>query len=116
MMQRYRFFGSFTEIGDRTFSRVGQSADWDETVFRDIIRGASFVPEADFKKANFTQDELDRYADYANRALAPESFNVKIKQCALIAHELREKLSTREVSEEIASVPEESPAAYESGN
>ena len=114
MMQRYRFVGCYTEIGDRTYSRFGQSADWDEAFYKQIIAGAPFIPDAEFKKIPFTQDEFDRYADLGNRALAPESFNAKVKQCHLILHELRERLATREVTEEVAF--EEMPAATESGN
>jgi hypothetical protein len=109
MMQRYIFIGSYTEIADRVYSRIGQSADWDETFYRDAVKGAPFIPEAEFKKRNFTQDELDRYADFGNRAMAPESFNAKVKDCAIVLHELREKFSMREVSEEVA--PQEMPAA-----
>lgn len=106
MMQRYRFVGSFTEMGDRTFSRFGQSADWDEDHYRRVVVGAPFIPEAEFQKVPFTQDEFDRYADYGNRAMGPDSFNAKVKQCAIILHDIREKLRTRGVQEEIAPAPE----------
>ena len=109
MMQRYIFVGNYTEIGDRVFSRLGQSADWDEAFYQQIIGGAAFIPNTEFKKIGFTQDELDRYADYGNRALAPASFNAKVKEATLVLCELREKLSTRAVPEEIAS--QELPAA-----
>ncbi len=106
MMQRYRFVGSYTEIADRLFSRFGQTADWDENYYGVVAGFAPFIPDSDFKKILFTQDEFDRYADYGNRALAPESFNAKVKQCAIIWHEIREKLKTRGIQEEIAPAPE----------
>jgi hypothetical protein len=110
MMQRYRFVGSYTEMGERLFNRFGQVADWDEEVYARLVEGAPFIPDADFKRLPITQDELDRYADYANRALAPDSFNQKVKQAVIILTDIREKLASRNVHEELPTV-EEPPEA-----
>ncbi len=105
-MQRYRFIGSYTEMGDRVFTRFGQVADWEEDVYREMVKGAPFIPDADFRRLPFTQDELDRYGDYANRALAPDSFNEKVKQAIIVMVDIREKLESRGVHEELQTVEE----------
>lgn len=110
MMQRYRFVGSYTEMGERLFNRFGQVADWDEEVYARLVEGAPFIPDDDFKRLPITQAELDRYADYANRALAPDSFNQKVKQAVIILTDIREKLQSRNVHEELQTVEEPAEA------
>jgi hypothetical protein len=97
-------------MGERLFNRFGQVADWDEEVYAKLVEGAPFIPDADFKRLPITQDELDRYADYANRALAPDSFNQKVRQAVIILTDIREKLKSRNVHEELPTVEEPAEA------
>ncbi len=92
-MTRYRFVGSYSTVADREFNRFGQWVDWDESHYKLIVRTAPFIPEADFQKIGFTNEELGRYAEYAERSLAPDSFNTKVKQAALILQDVRSRLN-----------------------
>lgn len=102
MMQRYRFIGTYTEFGDRVFSKIGQILEVDDSTYGEMAGRAPFIPDADFRKISFTDDELDRYGECGSRCLAPESFAAKVRQGAIVLQDIRMRLTLKDAREEIA--------------
>lgn len=59
-MALYRYFGGGqTSIGDRGFDFVGQQAEFDDKLYREVVAGGGvFIPEAEFEKLDIRQDEI----------------------------------------------------------
>ncbi len=61
----YRFVGHLSDVGDRTFARIGGSIDLDEANYRAMCAtgGAMFLSEDEFAKLGFTADELQKFTE-----------------------------------------------------
>jgi hypothetical protein len=94
-MDKYRFVGTCSTIGEEVLTRVGQlvelpSADAETRVLHDNL---ALLPEATFSGLGFTEDELQKHPDVGLHALAPAAFIVKRDAAWAALHARRQELS-----------------------
>lgn len=71
--------GDSCEIGNREFNAIGQAAEFSEAEFRDVVLGrASFILEEDFRRIEFTDDELKKWGAPGERFETSASFADKL--------------------------------------
>jgi len=79
-MGKYRFVGSYCEIdgGRIKLERFGQQIELPDEVAEIVVKGGgAIIPEADFEKLGFTEQELSLYAFPGQQVGAPDAFTVK---------------------------------------
>lgn len=87
------YVGTVCQVGDRQFTSVGQKIELPEKEFLEIVRGgAVFVPEADFDKLGFTQQEITAYAADRYFGKLPDDYVAKLEQAREIYRDLRKNL------------------------
>ena len=80
-------------IGDREFDAIGQRAVLSEQGYREaVLGGAAFIPEEEFRKIDFTVDELNQYGPVGVRVDPPNSFCEKLLRAQQIFRDLRERM------------------------
>src|ERR1035441_2436286 len=86
-MSAYRFVGSYCEIGGVRLERFGQAVDLSDEVAETAVKGgAAIIPECDFQKLGFTEQEVSLYAYPGQREGAPEVVMSKIKASWVAFH------------------------------
>ena len=84
--------GDSCEIGNREFDAVGQTAEFSESEFRDVVLGrAPFIPEEDFARVGFTEEELKKWGKPGERFETSDLFTGKLA----LAHDMFRDLYAR---------------------
>ncbi len=72
---RFRFTGSESICGNVRISTYGQLLDLDAATAHDCLLGhVGLLPDEDFQKLGFSDDELNQYADYDSHRQADPEF------------------------------------------
>lgn len=92
-MNVYHFVGSYCEIGGGRIKldRFGQRVELPAELAENVVKGGgAILPEEDFAKFGFTEQELSLYAYPGQWSDAPEAFTRKQKAAHLAFVEYRE--------------------------
>lgn len=85
--------GDFSLVGDREFDAVGQQATFSEQGFKDVVfGGAAFIPEEDFLRIGFTEQELETYGPAGQRFNPPQSFCDKLGAAHQVYRDLKSRM------------------------
>jgi hypothetical protein len=106
--------GGASEIGDREYEAIGQYGEFSEEQFSSIIRGgAAFLPESEFDKVGFTQEELDLSGPFGSRDSGDANFQAKLAAAQAAYADIRNRIIAGEPissivgSQEPAEVPQQ---------
>lgn len=89
-MDTYRFVGAVSYVGDTLFDRLGQRAQFTPEQFQQVMKGgAAFIPEQDFQRLGFTQQEIMLYGSTGAFPEPPADFVDKRSRARELAQALR---------------------------
>lgn len=95
MMISCRYVSSDScEIGLREFDAVGQRATFSEEGYREVVLGrGAFIPEDEFAKLGFTQQELEKLGPSGSRPKdPPPEFLEKLHRGQQAFREIRDRM------------------------
>lgn len=88
-----------TEIALREFDTVGQKAEFSESTFVEVVLGGGvFIPEEDFARCRFTEEQLEKYGRSGDRVNPTEDFCNKLALAQQIYRELRDRVRDKQYS------------------
>jgi hypothetical protein len=80
-------------IGDREFDCIGQKAVFSESGYREAVLGGSgFIPETEFSKIGFTEQELKEHGPVGMRCDPPADFCNKLHLAQEIFRDIRARM------------------------
>lgn len=85
--------GDASSIGDREFDEVGQRAVFSEEGYREAVLGnAAFIPEYEFRRIEFTPEQLAAHGPVATRVDPPQSFCDKLARAQQVFRDIRDRM------------------------
>lgn len=96
-MKSYRFVGTLADVGGVRLDRFGQKVQLPAADAKHE-RGPAVIPEEEFERIGFTEEELTKFAFPGPRSEAPPEFQKKINAALKARHEY--VFETRKVAAE----------------
>lgn len=100
-MKKYKFVGVVSHVAGLEYNAVGQTADFDDAYFRDVIKGgASFLPEPDFDEVfgSFPPELLAQYSNPYFFGEASEEYKQKVEACREKVRQLRASIEAEDAA------------------
>jgi hypothetical protein len=106
---KWRFFGSESELGDTKYDRLGQVAEFDDKLSYEVLHGgAKFLPESQFNSI-FTETDCQMFPYMNGFPMATPELVAKRRRALDASHELLHELQKQFATVVVEDVP--TPAA-----